>query len=622
MEKFDFDLSLKNIPIPPQKTFLKQMIDKTENFVSRVRRATDVYLFPEKYKNPKPSYGFKSSRTAPKSDYLKPFEDDLYNLIANLEFNEYRSGFQRKMAEAVDYINKSNKVFMFGDKTTNIYEVSPETHDKLLLDNITKDYVQVANSKVDEVNDEAREIAIKLDLADRVERMSVSPAFITIKDHKDRFETDTKCRLINPAKSQIGIISRLILQRVNNELRLKLKLNQWQSTQDVLKWFSGIKGKGRKAFMQWDIKEYYPSISKPLLDKAIDFAIKNDVEIEDHEADIIRHSRKAFLFSKGTNDETITWQKSTGEFDVTMGAPDGAEVCELVGIFILNEVNQAFPRLDFGLYRDDGLAVHGRIPKRELELTQQKIRGLFQRHGLEVIFENPHNSKVVNFLDVTLDLTNESHKPYRKPNDRPLYVHVESNHPQSVIKQIPKGINKRLSNISSSKEHFDRAAPAYQKALDESGHKYKLKREDPQSTIRGKPQGSARQRQKRKIIYFTPPFNKALKTKVGRCFLEMVRKHFPPHHVLHPILNKNTLKVSYSCTANIKKIIQAHNKKVLKRHKRRQSETNKKCNCQKSKREKCPLRGHCNRRNVVYKATTPGPNPQIYCNRIHLITQA
>ncbi len=154
----------------------------------RVRRATDVYLFPEKYKNPKPSYGFKSSRTAPKSDYLKPFEDDLYNLIANLEFNEYRSGFQRKMAEAVAHINKSNKVFMFGDKTTNIYEVSPETHDKLLLDNITKDYVQVANSKVDEVNDEAREIAIKLDIADRVERMSVSPAFITIKDHKDRFE--------------------------------------------------------------------------------------------------------------------------------------------------------------------------------------------------------------------------------------------------------------------------------------------------------------------------------------------------------------------------------------------------------------------------------------------------
>ena len=72
----------------------------------------------------------------------------------------------------------------------------------------------------------------------------------------------------------------------------------------------------------------------------------------------------------------------------------------------------------------------------------------------------------------------------------------------------------------SSKEHFDRAAPAYQKALDESGHKYTLKKEDTQQTTRGKPKNSARK--KRNIIFFTPPFNKALKTKVGRCFLEMV----------------------------------------------------------------------------------------------------
>ena len=361
--------------------------------------------------------------------------------------------------------------------------------------------------------------------------------------------------------------------------------------------------------MQWDIKEYYPSITRTLLERAIEFAKANDVEIKDEEAEIIGHSRKAFLFSKGANDETIAWQKSTGEFDVTMGAPDGAEVCELVGIFVLNEVSKAFPRMDFGLYRDDGLAVHGRIPKRELEITQQRIKDLFQTHGLEVIFEKTHNTKAVNFLDVTLDLTSECFKPYRKPNDRPLYVHVESNHPQSVIKQIPKGINKRLSSISSSKEHFDRAAPTYQKALDESGHQFILNKEDPQPTRRDKTQDSTRK--KRSIIYFTPPFNKALKTKIGRCFLNMVRKHFPPHHVLYPILNKNTLKISYSCTANIKKIMQAHNKKVLQRHKRRQNEE-KKCNCQKSKRDKCPLRGHCNRKNVVYKATTPGPNPHIY----------
>ena len=115
------------------------------------------------------------------------------------------------------------------------------------------------------------------------------------------------------------------------------------------------------------------------------------------------------------------------------------------------------------------------------------------------------------------------------------------------------------------------------------------------------PNGSGRK--KREIMYFTPPFNKALKTKIGRIFLDLVRKHFPAHHKLHPILNKNTLKLSYSCTANIKKIIQSHNRKVLSKNKK--DDNRKECNCQVSKREKCPLRGKCQQRNVVYKATLP-----------------
>ena len=32
------------------------------------------------------------------------------------------------------------------------------------------------------------------------------------------------------------------------------------------------------------------------------------------------------------------------------------------------------------------------------------------------------NLKIVNFLDITFDLTNGTYKPYRKPNDEPLYI--------------------------------------------------------------------------------------------------------------------------------------------------------------------------------------------------------
>ena len=52
------------------------------------------------------------------------------------------------------------------------------------------------------------------------------------------------------------------------------------------------------------------------------------------------------------------WVKrgSSNAFDVTMGSFDGAEICELVGLFILSKLKDKFGN-DLGLYRDDGLAV-------------------------------------------------------------------------------------------------------------------------------------------------------------------------------------------------------------------------------------------------------------------------
>jgi hypothetical protein len=53
------------------------------------------------------------------------------------------------------------------------------------------------------------------------------------------------------------------------------------------------------------------------------------------------------------------------------------------------------------------------------------------------------NLNIVNFLDVTFDLNNAKHKPYRKPNDDPLYINRHSNHPPSITRQLPTAINKR-----------------------------------------------------------------------------------------------------------------------------------------------------------------------------------
>ena len=39
-----------------------------------------------------------------------------------------------------------------------------------------------------------------------------------------------------------------------------------------------------------------------------------------------------------------------------MGSFDGAEICELIGLHIQSKLEKILPKLNFGLYRDDGLA--------------------------------------------------------------------------------------------------------------------------------------------------------------------------------------------------------------------------------------------------------------------------
>ena len=604
MEKFDFPHSLKNIPIPPRENYLKQLICKTENFIGRLRWAAEFFLRPPKQIRVKETYGFNSPLTPPKVKEIQPFEDELFELISSLKFSHFRSSFQKQLMADVQKIKTSDKVFLLADKTTNIYQVSVDLYKKLILNNVTKDYIQIPEEKVDKINREAALLASELELADRIEKHSEAYAYVTIKDHKPNFKTDPKCRLINPAKSQIGKISKQILQRICKEVRKETGINQWQSTEEVLEWFRKIPNKGRKDFLQFDIVEFYPSISEELLDKALDFA-SEITQITELDKKIIKHSRKAFLFFRASeNSTTDVWQKKSGNFDVTMGAPDGAEICELCYAYILTRLNHDFPKLNLGLYRDDGLGAHPRIPGRELEKTKQKLHKVFKEFGLRITVEP--SAKEVNFLDVTLDLTTETYKPYRKPNDQPLYVNVKSNHPPNVIKQVPLGINKRLNSISSREADFNIAKHEYQKALNDSGHKHEL-------TFSQEPQmkKDKKNNKGRKIYWYNPPFNASVSTNIGKKFLALVDKHFKKSP-LHKIFNRNTIKLSYSCTSNIKATIQAHNKKLLSKATEKPAANVKKCNCQKSKKDKCPLQGHCVRKDVIYEATTAETPPHKY----------
>ncbi len=84
------------------------------------------------------------------------------------------------------------------------------------------------------------------------------------------------------------------------------------------------------------------------------------------------------------------------------------------------------------------------------------------------------NMTMVNFLDATLDLKSGKYWPHSKPGNVLSYIHVKSNHPPTILKNIPEGINKRLAELSSDEECFNNAKLFYQEALNKSGYNYNL----------------------------------------------------------------------------------------------------------------------------------------------------
>ena len=140
--------------------------------------------------------------------------------------------------------------------------------------------------------------------------------------------------------------------------------------------------------------------------------------------------------------------------------------------------------------------------------------------------------QIVQYLDVEFDLRNGQYRPFRKPNSVPLYINCSSNHPPSVLKQVPDSIARRLSDISSSEEVFKQAAPAYQTALRNSGFDKNLSYSEHDRS-----QQKSQRNRRRKVLWYNPPFSVNVKTNVGKKFLDLLRLHFHPNHRLHSIFD-------------------------------------------------------------------------------------
>ena len=283
-----------------------------------------------------------------------------------------------------------------------------------------------------------------------------------------------------------------------------MEVNQWRNSAAVINWFKNLSDKHKRKFIKFDIVEFYSSISGNLLNKSIAYA-KSFTKIEDNAINAIKLARKSLLFNKDG-----TWVKKGDDtlFDVTMGSFDGAEICELVGLYLLDKLLSLIGRENVGLYRYDGLAAINSSSGPVLDKMGKNIIALFKNEGISTTIET--NLFETDFLDVTFNLATGKFFPFRKPNNQPLYINAKSNHPPNILKDLPDMINKRLSDLSCNEEEYEKAKPLYETELNQKGYKATM--------TYSKTTNVNNWNRARNITCFNPPYSQNVKTNIPQEF--------------------------------------------------------------------------------------------------------
>ena len=158
----------------------------------------------------------------------------------------------------------------------------------------------------------------------------------------------------------------------------------------MIQWFRSLQNKQNLKFIKFDVVNFYPNITENLLTNSLNWA-RQFVDIPKQDETIILQAKKSLLF----NDNTPWIKNRNSDFDVAQGSYDGAETCELVGLYILADLSE-LDRINAGLYRDDGLSVTP-VPPRQAETLKKKIGAIFAKHGLSITAQA--NITRTDFLD-------------------------------------------------------------------------------------------------------------------------------------------------------------------------------------------------------------------------------
>ena len=181
--------------------------------------------------------------------------------------------------------------------------------------------------------------------------------------------------------------------------------------------------------------------------------------------------------------------------------------------FILSQQSNIIKNLDMGLYRDDGLINIWNPNKPKLDSYRKRISNALKLLGFKITIYT--NLKIVNFLDVTLNLKKGKFEPHKKKRmiHPSTYTLLQTTHSQSS--------NKYQNQFNSSNINiFNKGQHIYNNALKNSSYKQTLKYTPPKNKLKHR---------NRSITWFNPPYNKCVTSNISRDFLNLISKHFSYH---------------------------------------------------------------------------------------------
>ena len=285
--------------------------------------------------------------------------------------------------------------------------LSKEEYSNLLQNSITSKYKKTDKNNSIHINKEGIKHAKEASIINRIEINGRGNSFITLKDHNKNFLNRLTTRLLNTEKNENWQNKQTHITNINTTLSEKIKVNECKNTSSVINWFKKIPNKSLYKFLMFDIKDFFPSIKQKLLWEVKRFS-KRYISMASKDIDTIFHAGKSLLYY---NDDPWV-KKGDRKFDVEMGTMMGQ-----------NHV---------GWYTGDGLAILKNTSGPAAEKLKKKLQKNFKEKDREIIVQC--NLKITNYLNITPNLNDGSYLPYRKLN----YIHVNSDHSPSIIKETPQ----------------------------------------------------------------------------------------------------------------------------------------------------------------------------------------